>query len=106
MNSLVATNKGSLNTQWAVRHNDALVSPKGFERDLIAMMHALDNYAYQHKIRYESAIGEDYMIGDAWTNIAKGLLMLLNGETGRLDCGTCDAFIRNMATEHGIDLDK
>jgi hypothetical protein len=41
------------------------------------------------------------VIGDAWEEIGRAILVLLNGETGRLDCGTLDAFIRDTLESEG-----
>ena len=58
-----------------------------------------------HKARFESAIGEDYVLGPQWQAIGEGLRGLLNGETGRLDCGTLDGFILATLDENGIDTE-
>lgn len=81
------------NTKAALTAADTLTH-QGAVRHLIV---GLLGYAHAHKSRYESAIGDDYILGPCWLKIADGLLGLLNGETGNLDCGTMDAAIRNAA---------
>jgi len=71
-------------------------SEKGFETAIVETLRALAEYADAHRDRYESEVGEDGVLGDHFEEIARGLLGLLNGETGRLDCGTVDGAIRKL----------
>lgn len=48
-------------------------------------------------------IGEDYVLGPEWATIGRALLALLNGETGRLDCGTLDGIIRDTLRAEGTE---
>jgi hypothetical protein len=68
---------------WVMAHNEAIDWPKGFE----------------------SLIGEDYVLGPEWTQIGTAIRGLLNGETGRLDCGTLDGFILETMRENGVEKD-
>jgi hypothetical protein len=83
------------------QHNRAVIVPQGFESPVVAMFGALEHYARTHGTRFESPISEDGYLGPVWFTMARGLLDLLNGETGRLDCGTIDRAVRKLAAEHG-----
>ena len=72
---------------------------------IVGMYHSLYDYAGAHQEMYDSPIGEDYVLGPCFADMVRGLLGLLNGETGTLDCGEWDAQIRRLATENGIDGD-
>jgi hypothetical protein len=90
---------------WALKHDEAIDRPRGFEVPIVRMLHFWEMYAVEHQKRWESPIGEDYVLGDYWTDIAKGIRGLLNGETGRLDCGTLDSFILETLRENGVETD-
>jgi hypothetical protein len=70
------------------------------------MLRAWEKYATAHKARFDSTIGEDYVLGPRWEEIGMGIRGLLNGETGRLDCGTLDAFILQTLTGNGVSTDN
>lgn len=57
---------------------------------VIRAMEASYAYAVAHKARFESPLAEDYVLGPAWLNMAKGARALLNGE-GQFDGGTLEA---------------
>lgn len=91
---------------WRGRHNLGVTVPTmDKERSLVELFSGWARYAENHEARFEAKIGEDYILGVAWTEIGQGLRTLLNGELGRLDAGTLDSFLLNTATEHGIDLE-
>ncbi len=84
-------------TKWRLDHQAATRLPcPGFEGAVVDILKALAEYADAHRARYESEVGEDGVLGDHFEEIARGLLGLLNGETGRLDCGTLDGAIRKL----------
>ena len=92
---------------WADRHDEAIkLSQLQFEQPVVAMLKGWEKYAKDHKARYESNIGDDGVLGDPWKEIGLGIRTLLNGETGRLDCGTLDAFILDTLNENGVDTSK
>lgn len=70
------------------------------------MFEALRQYASCHREAYESPIGEDYIIGEHWKQMASGLIGLLNGETGQLDCGEYDRRIRLLALNNGFSQEE
>lgn len=92
--------------KWAA-HNDAIMrAPRnGFERALTDAYRALETYAAAHLDRYESPIGEDYVFGAAWADMARAFRSLLGGESGRFECGEMDGRVLALATRHGVDLE-
>lgn len=61
-----------------------------------------EDYAEAYRKRFETVIGTDYVLGDAWVEIGKGLLALLNGDLGKHDGGTLDGEIRGLFLENGF----
>jgi hypothetical protein len=73
-----------------------------FQADsLVQAINAWCDYASGHKRKFESEIGEDYILAPMWFAWGIALRGLLNGETGQLDCGTLDAIIYDNLTEQG-----
>jgi hypothetical protein len=110
---MIARDHGINKTGWDVRHNGALgvalgasmAIPKAQETAVAQMLRAWETYAAAHNARFESAIGEDYVLGPAWEQIGLGIRALLNGELGRLDGGTLDRFILDTLKENGSNTD-
>lgn len=75
------------------------------EQAMIAMLKGWQLYANSHAVRFGEPIGNDHFLGPQWLKIGKSLRALLNGETGRLDCGTVDGFILDTLKEHGFGED-
>ena len=98
--------RSPLGSPYRYQHCEALNSPNKFEQPIIHIANGLDQYAEQHKARYESPIGDDSVLGEYFKQIAEGLLGLLNGECGRLDCGSMDVAIREIASENNVELDS
>jgi hypothetical protein len=71
-------------------------------RDLVI---AWARHGEAHRIVHGTNIGEDQYLGFAWKAQAQALLMMLNGELGRLDGGTLDKIIRAVAETCGVDLE-
>lgn len=88
---------------WQARHVEAMRNPIKGEKPIVQTLDALKDYAFWHKVRYDSLIGEDGVLGQYWADIANGLIGLLNGETGRLDCGLIDGQIRELAKVNEVD---
>lgn len=93
------------NNGWKARHLAAMqTSAPGSERAISLMLQGLVLYAKAHQDRFESAIGEDGVLGPCWEDMARGLIGLLNGDCGRLDCGTIDGIIRDAAQAAAVDI--
>lgn len=93
-------------TQWKQRHLDAVTLPRNNEVPIVQALRAWLYYADMHRNRYESGIGEDGVLGPAWAQWGDALRQLLNGDCGRLDCGTLDSILCNTLTDEGFDPDK
>jgi hypothetical protein len=87
-----------------VMHQKAMRLPRpGYEAAVVGMFKGWLAYAEAHAGSCGSIIGSDYVLGPEWEAIGQALLGLLNGETGRLDCGTLDREIRAALKEQGFD---
>ena|ERR1700690_2808897 len=112
MSTMLADRKMPNTGGWQDRHDDAVIQagqsriPKPFESSVARMLGDWAQYAADHKARYESLIGEDGVLGPNWEDIGIALRGLLNGETGRLYCGTLDGFIMDTMRENGVDVSQ
>jgi hypothetical protein len=93
--------------QWKERHLYAVRQPWAEkEQPFLQMLQGWLDYAKNHEARFNSKIGDDYVLGDAWFNIGVALNTMLNGDLGtRLDCGTLNTIINDNLTEQGWDVD-
>lgn len=91
---------------WKERHLSAVNYPVRFEQPIIDLFKGWLLYADEHFARYESQIGEDGVLGDYWERIGDSLRGLLNGDCGRLDCGTLDGIVLDSMRVAGIDTDS
>lgn len=85
-----AVDRSTLQTGWDKRHNVALDQPQGPEVAIVTLLLGLETYIVSHKARYDSDVWDDGVLAYGVVDIVKGIRTLLNGETGRLDCGTID----------------
>lgn len=94
-------------SDWRTQHGIAYATPnRGHERALVHLVQGLHEYARAHCARYESDVGGDGVLGPAFLDIARGVIALLNGESGRLDCGTLDSEIRDLLARSGFPAHK
>lgn len=63
-------------------------------------------YADQHKARFGSMIGSDYVLGESWLQVGLSLRTMLNGELNGLDAGTIDAIIHDCLNANGFTEGK
>lgn len=61
------------------------------------ILEAAERYATAQHREFDTHIGEDYVLGPEFAKILSGLHGLLNGETGRLDCGDMSKAIHALA---------
>lgn len=99
-----AVDKGVLKTGWDERHNSALSNPKGPEIPITTLLLGLEDYMHSYSVRFNTEIYEDGVLGDGVIDIVKGIRTLLNGETGRLDCGTIDARLVEILRKCGEEI--
>lgn len=89
------------------RHNSAETilgysTAGGFDSAIGGILKNLAYYADCHHSAYSSPVANDGVLGEAWENSLRGLRALLNGETGRLDCGDVDHAILAMHKAAGF----
>lgn len=80
-------------------------APTLHEQAIVAMASGWKLQADAHKVAHGGVIGDDGVLGTPWLEIGKALRALLNGQTGRLDCGTVDAFILDTLFANGFSED-
>ena len=90
---------------WAERHLEAMTRPHGAEVAIVGLLRSWLYYADRHQERYDSGIGADYVLGPAWASMGGCIRTLLNGECGRLDCGTVDGLIVRVLAAEGINAE-
>ena len=92
---------------WKGRHLQAIRHPLAEkEQPFLQMLQGWLDYAASHQARFNSPIGDDYVLSDAWFHIGVRLNELLNGDVGtRLDCSTLNTIIRDNLTEQGWNCD-
>lgn len=87
---------------WGRRHCEAWSHPTlDHERALRDLIAGWARYADAHRARFGGPIIDCGVLGPAWVEQGRQLLVLLNGETGRFDAGTLDGLIRDIAADHG-----
>ena len=85
------------------RHYLALQNPRGIERAIAALRDGLVAYGVHYGEHFEDCeVGRDSFLGKAWLDLARAYLALLNGPTGRLDCGSLDGEVRHWARKFGF----
>lgn len=97
--------KGETTVAYSEHRKAVHGSPNELGRSLRDMLHAWESYRDAHKDRYESRIGDDYVLGDYWAETGLAIKRLLDGETGGLDCGSLSANITNMIEAEGFKID-
>lgn len=89
----------------AVTGSFALVQCSDNERAMGRAIGAWCDYARNHEARFGSKIGDDYVLGPAWARWGFALRDLLNGDCGRLDCGTLDTILHDNLADQGFNTD-
>ena len=74
-----------------------------FDSAIGEVLRGLAQYADDHESRFGSPLGQDYVLGAAWEQALRGLVSLLNGETGRLDCCDVDRIARAVHRAAGFE---
>ena len=91
---------------WGKGHIRAWTTPQGAESGIVDMIVAWAVYADRHRARYESLIGDDGVLGPAWANIGESLIVMLNGELGRLDAGTLWGLLDDIMRSQGWEREE
>lgn len=88
---------------WQGRHNAAVSAPcAGTERALVSMLTGWLEYAAFHQDCWGDLIGNDGVLGEEWAAAGKAIHGLLNGSSGRLDCGTLSTVIHDTMMAQGV----
>lgn len=96
--------------QWYVRHNTAI---QDFVKNGVGARNGLKPYEYGilglaagiYRWALATGYAEDGHLGEhAFRPMLEGFREALNGECGRLDCGTLDDWAVSFAASHGIEL--
>lgn len=74
----------------------------GLERGIVGAVKALADLADDAEAM-GLPIGEDGYGGDYWLQIASAVVKLMSADCGRLDGGTVDRLVRDMARTAGFD---
>lgn len=85
------------------RHVEAVAAPRGVERPILRMIEAWEAYRTEYARTLEAPIGDDGVLGEEWAAIGDAIHALLNGPTGRLDCGTLSTRIRVAQAKEGFE---
>lgn len=84
------------------RHEEAMRNSRpGHERALVGLYRGLAEYADAYRKLLGGDLGDDGVIGNYWRAMGSALQGLLNGETGRLDCGTFDRLVGDLMRAGG-----
>jgi hypothetical protein len=99
------TNTAPVCPTWLRNHAIAMSHPRpGFESAIVGMLNAWAAYEQAHTKNHEHTIGDDHVLGPAWESLGQAIRALLNGETGRLDCGTIDGIICSRLKANGFTI--
>jgi len=71
------------------------------EKALCEMIDGLIRYRAAHEKACDARIADDGVLGDYYRDILVGVVGLLDGEAGRLDCGTLWSELDVLAMEAG-----
>lgn len=86
-------------------HQWAFARPyPGFEQAISCLVNGLVAYAEVYRARYLVEVSADVCLGEDWLAIARGMLGLLDGDTGRFHCPALDGLIRATAERAGFTL--
>lgn len=89
------------------RHNAAIIRPLDNEAPIVSLIFAIEGYVSQAEDWNGCEEGEwrDYVLGAGVGTMLDGFRVLLNGDLGRLDGGTLDAWVCDIAARIGYDTD-
>lgn len=86
-------------------HNRAFAHPaEGFENAIAHLVRGLIAYRQAYVVRYHVEISDDPSLREDWLSIARGIIGLLDGDTGRFSCAKLDGLIRSTAEDAGFTL--
>lgn len=100
-----STAMGKAQARYWLNHTEAVKKPTKFEAPLLAILRGLADYADTHETKYGAPIRNDHYTGEQWLDALRGVKGFLTCELNRLDGGTLDGAIRELASAAGLDPD-
>ena len=89
---------------WFRQHTAAMQSPRdGYERAFVEGLRSLAHYAASYEVEFGAKLATDAVLGEAFAMQLRGLVLLLNGNHGRLDAGIFDSSCRALWTLAGFE---
>lgn len=89
---------------WFRQHTAAMQSPRdGYERAFVEGLRSLAHYAAAYEAEFGSKLATDPVLGEAFSRQLRGLVLLLNGNHGRLDAGIIDGSCRALWSLAGFE---
>lgn len=85
------------------QHLNAIQLPRGIETPTVMMLRGWLRYQEEYRARFGDGVGTDGILGPAWRDAGKAIHALLDGPTGRLDCGTLSSIINSRLWEEGLE---
>jgi hypothetical protein len=92
-----------MTNDWKTRHDTAWRVPNRTETPIVNMIRAVDAYITWQEVQYGTP-WRDWVLGPGVGDLLEGIRTLLNGDLGRLDGGTLDAMLVDLAIRTGYDL--
>ncbi len=95
---------------WHVRHTAAVTNPRGSERPILTLIRAFAEMADAYLLPdYEPGdrlLGQDGYFHEHAADLVTAMRAYLNFDVGRLDCGTLDRLITQLAEMAGVEVDQ
>lgn len=89
---------------WKAEHIRAVNTPIRQEKALLKILEGVAIYG-DASLDVDTKLGDDGYASEYILDILKGVVGLLSAETGRLNCGTVDRAIRELAVHLGFNRD-
>jgi hypothetical protein len=91
---------------WQSQHKQAVASPRsGGERAIMLLLESFAEMA-DASLQFETPIGHDYVIKDHAKALLEAARAYLNFDIGRLDAGTLDRLIVELARINEVGIDQ
>lgn len=91
-------------SDWAARHQKAWDNPNATERGIKNIIKGYATLADSYASGHGMLLGEDGYFSEHARDMIQAMIAYLNFDCGRLDCGTLDRLIRELASESGVEL--
>ena len=83
-----------------------MIQERGMGYAIAQMILSIDAYCMRYKRRFESSVGDDYVLVEGVKEALRGVRALLNGPLGAEDGGTLDKAIMTIARDNDITLEE